>query len=306
MRQDISYIKRLASGFRISFITDPALNAQAWSNLMQQLDQDPYTIIASAMLEEDFFVDDWQRNMQPSQLMYHMMQSGEIFACMFGNRLAGIGILTSIIRQREATFAAWVLPEFRRSPCIKLFFEDLRAYCFRPFRQVDDPEHLDRSGLGLRKLKANVSVSNGPAMHAAGRLGFALVGRSPLDGLYSGYLTDMLMLELPNPHFFPRIPDVRQQQSTSAPDVQPARPIRAASAGNGRVSNAAGVHVSTGPKQRNSTGSKRSRSGTTRRSIREDNAVVAPVGTEPNEQPGDARVRTKLVSAKRRPTNRTK
>lgn len=296
-----SSIVRIASGFRVSFIQDSITQTEAWTTLMTKLSEDPFPTFAEAMRDEDYMVDDWLKGLPPNVMLYNAMQSGELFACFYGQKLAAITLLTNIIRQREGTLEAWVMPEFRGEYCVWEFWAALRNYAFRPFRnEIGTDQDISNSGLDLRKIKCTISRANPEAFKACARMGFFQVGMSPQDGLYNGQLTDMLMLELPNPRYFPALKaannDRRKQQSTRATYVRTTSAIRAAEP----------VPERTGPEPGDRERVLQSKpSSRTRRTNTKQPARVDAVEQQPDEPRRNSSVRAKLVRPKRRTTGGT-
>lgn len=155
--------------------------------------------IAQKILSDHQYCDDVWRSATPMQLLAFNLQNGEIFDCRAYGELGAVCSLHDIQHQRSAFYEGWSEPQFRTfkgRKALVAFARDLFAYAFRPWG--DD-------GLGLKKIKAEVSAENILALKACRALGFKEYGYSPLDSLHRGKPTDMVHLELLNPAYFPPV-----------------------------------------------------------------------------------------------------
>lgn len=208
--------ERSCSGYRTQFIQDPKEKREAWTAIADVIGDGPYLGVMRLIMQEPLYFDDMMRGMTASDMIMHALDSGELFVHfgVEGNKryLVGVTILRNIIHEREATFEAWVTPQFRGHYCVKTAALHVFEYAFKPFPR----------GLGLKKIKAQIATSNAHAINAAAKLGFFHIGTSPLDGLFNGVPVDMLYCELLNPTCFNLGVTNGRQKESSSTDLLPA------------------------------------------------------------------------------------
>ena len=161
-------------------------------NSLQQL-----TPLYALAAQDPYFLDDGIRDGDPLQLLLYVLQRGEFFLCLTADkkRVIGFAILRDIVHCRSAHLEAWAHPDFRGphgKPLMDAHFKEIIEYAFEPWPK----------GLGLQKIKAEVSDANTPCLITCHRLGFEAVGRSQLDQFHNGVAYDSVLLELLNPAVF--------------------------------------------------------------------------------------------------------
>jgi RimJ/RimL family protein N-acetyltransferase len=176
------------SGFR-----KPNRTPYQWAQLRAAIE--PYAAVLQVIMQEPYFLDDSLKSMSAVDVAMQLLHTGEIYFCFYGDKLAAFFYLSNILPERHATFGAWVQPEFRgnRQATYLIAKELITDYAFAPFGPM---------GLGLKKLKGEITRANEIAGRAALAIGFQEFGISPCDALHDGIPYDTVLLELLNPDYF--------------------------------------------------------------------------------------------------------
>lgn len=188
-------------------------------------------------MKEQYFIDDSYIDIPFDQLVRIIMESGEMFACFADeecrerSEVSAFVLLRDIRPGRDAWIEAYSLPQYRgHYPAGRRHLNQILEYCFAPWNPEQLPsQKLSPKGLGLRKLKAQVSAMNTPACQALKRAGFMATGISPADGLFKGQLTDIITVEKMNPILLPREPLYAQRslETSSATVADTSRVVHA-------------------------------------------------------------------------------
>jgi len=154
-----------------------------------------YAPVLELIAKEPFFLDDAYRQMTPVDMVMNLLSNGEVYFCFLGEALVAFLSINQILPGRHGTFDAWVSPPFRGNRAVThaIGKELIVDYAFAPFGPF---------GLGLQKLKANITGANLAAGRAAIAIGFVAIGVSPGDALHDGIPYDTVLLELLNPAYF--------------------------------------------------------------------------------------------------------
>lgn len=225
------------SGYRISLLPEAQQRA-AWEQRLTDI-QWVLPHLHDA-LAEPFFTDDSVVDLPFDMLVRLAMEGGELFGCTHEREdgtivPVGFVLLRDIRPGRDAWMEGYTVPEFRgKYPCSKQL-RQIMDYAFRPWNpELTQSQKLTPKGLGLIKLKANVSVANRAAQMALWRCGFQTTGISPRDGLFKGQVTDIITVEKFNPLYLPQgNNNVRKQESreaTSTADVRGTTGIQSSAA----------------------------------------------------------------------------
>jgi RimJ/RimL family protein N-acetyltransferase len=142
--------------------------------------------------KEQFVFDEWVNNLPIEQLLFSVLHAGEIRICHTDGKVIGFVAFRDLMPGRSAHFEAFAFPKYRKTRTLAQASKEAVKYAFDPWPQ----------GLGLQKLKAEVSNLNQPGYRGARAMGFEITGYSQGDGLFQGVPTDMIALELLNPIIF--------------------------------------------------------------------------------------------------------
>lgn len=194
------------SGYRISLLPEQQQRA-TWEARLGDI-QWLLPMVKEA-LKEPFFLDDALLNQTFEEIIKGAMLTGELFGCVHGEgadrKVVGFVLLQDVRPGRDAVISAWAHPEFRSSYTLYRLIKRIMDYAFRPWNpERTEAEKQAPRGLGLRKLKANISGENLSAAKALRCLGFLTFGVSLMDGLFKGRVTDIILLEKFNPAILPK------------------------------------------------------------------------------------------------------
>lgn len=148
------------------------------------LQLNPFLQMAMA---EPFCFDDSLRNIQEDLIWRNFLASGEVLICLdLQGAPAGFQALNNVVPGRTANWFGFVHPHYRGHRLSLEWARKALDYAFDDFGP---------RGLGLMKVKAQVSVHNEAAIALCRALGGAVVGVSPFDGLFHGKPADMMLFE---------------------------------------------------------------------------------------------------------------
>lgn len=175
---------------------------------LASLSQSLESLYAAAM-QEEFFIDDFYKQANPRNVLSGALMNGEFFLSKSDGDVVGFLLLRGILPGRHAFMEAYALPKYRGP--------EGKEIIYACFKEVVDYA-FSETGLGLKKIKAEICQSNLPALVTCEALGFLPIGMSPLDQFHLGAPYDTVLLELLNPDYFGLEPETlnngREQQST--------------------------------------------------------------------------------------------
>lgn len=192
---DFKFVKY--SGVDLTSENDLQVRAYKWAHMIDTVTKQYGGVIAMAM-KEPWYMDDSAREPEMRSVIENFLNDGELFACFANDQFVGFIGISRVILGREAYLDAYALPQFRKTILLRRIIDRVIKYCWER--------------LGLVKLKAEIAEQNHSSFRACVRLGFGYVGTSPLDGLYLGQPTNMMLLELFNPAYLPTPPEVIHEQ----------------------------------------------------------------------------------------------
>jgi RimJ/RimL family protein N-acetyltransferase len=161
-----------------------------------------------------YYRDDAAKNVPLVDILMSQLQDGELyFAFSKAGDFVAMGAITNIAYGRSGYITAIAHPQASRYAIGKATGE-LLIYAFRDF---------GNTGLGLKKLKAEVAQPNGATFDLLVKIGFETAGRWQGEVLHGGVPHDMLLLELLNPKYFAVEKQVINGTSAESTDIPGSR-----------------------------------------------------------------------------------
>jgi RimJ/RimL family protein N-acetyltransferase len=183
------------SGYRLNKEElPPEQKAYRWATLRNEVQK--YSSLLTG-LDAAYYLDDGDRNIPIVDLLMAKLHNGEVYFVFTGESFVGIAAICNIAWDRHGYIEAIATPAYRNGLIVGRAMGEILTYAFRDYGDIKNG-----GGLGLKKLKATVSIQNISVAQMLANAGFKPLTVLPAEGLYGGVPHDMILLEMGNPKYF--------------------------------------------------------------------------------------------------------